>query len=243
MRKANQPPGVTAVLFDWDLTLAHVIGVSTYSERLRAIFRSGGLEYTLADIEAAMRSQQVDTALLKLSMLPGVPQTQVEITQYYRDILRRLGFVHDDAAFFDRLYDVFAELPLTLYDDTLFTLEQLQQRGIRLGIITNHSRLIRPVIDQFVGQFIPPRQVIISQEIDLYKPSPAIFRFAASELGVPPVNCFFVGDNLYVDAVGAVRQGEYSRSAWVDREEREKVRSLPPEITRVTSLSQVLDLV
>jgi HAD superfamily hydrolase (TIGR01509 family) len=243
MPKANQPQSVTAVLFDWDLTLAHVIGVSTYSERLRAIFHSGGLEYPLADIEAAMRSQQVDTALLKLSMLPGVPQTQVEITQYYRDILRRLGFDSEDAAFFNRLYDIFAELPLTLYDDALSTLEQLHQQGIQLGIITNHSRLIRPIIDRFVGQLIPPKQVIISQEIDLYKPSPAIFRFGASELGVAPVNCLFVGDNLYVDAVGAVKQGEYSRGVWVDREERERTRSLPAEIVRVTSLSQVLDYV
>ncbi len=235
---------ITAVLFDWDLTLAHVIGIKTFSERLQAIFHAGGLDFPLASIEAAMRSHHVDTAALKLPILPGVPQTQQDIANYYKEILWRMGYVNDDPALFDYLYNVFAELPLTLYEAALPVLQQLQQKGFTLGIITNHSRLIRPVASRYVGEYIPSEHIIISQEIQLNKPSPSIFRYAATQLRVPPANCLFVGDNLYVDAIGAVQQGGFAMGLWVDRKQNgEAKRPLPENVHRITSLIQVLDFV
>ncbi len=234
---------VAAVLFDWDLTLAHVIGIKTYSERLKAIFHHGGLDFPLADIEEAMRDHQINTAVLKLPLLPGVPQTQKEITDYYREILWRLGYTNDDDAFFDRLYDIFAELPLALYEDTLPTLEQLQRQGVKIGIITNHSSLIRPVIEEAVGRYIPTNYVLISQDAQLYKPSPVVFQAAASQLNVLPSNCVYVGDNLYVDAIGAVEQGGYALGLWIDREPPRKKKPFPENVHRITTLSQTLDFV
>jgi len=234
---------VTAVLFDWDLTLAYAVGVDTYSKRLQAIFRTGGISYSLADIEAAMRSHEVNTAFLQLPILPGVPQTQEDITRYYREILQRLGYINREDAFFDRLYDAFAELPIDLYADVQPTLEALRQQGGSLGIITNHSRLVRPLIEQYVGEFIAPEHIIISQELGINKPAPAIFRYAASQMQVSPAQCVFVGDNLYVDAVGAVEQGGYQMGMWIDRKETRLKRPLPPHVHRLTDLSQVISLI
>ncbi|MCP4428428.1 MAG: HAD family hydrolase [Chloroflexi bacterium] len=234
---------ITAVLFDWDLTLAYVVGIETYSERLQAIFRAGGLDFALTDIEIAMRNHQIDTATLKLPILPGVPQTQKDITDYYREILSRLGYVNDDDAFFDRLYDIFAELPLALYPTALSSLQQLRKQGITLGVITNHSRLIRPVIEKYAGAYFPPQHVIISQELQIDKPSPSIFRHAAAQLQVDPANCMFVGDNLFVDAIGAVEHGGYARGLWIDRKNTVTKRPPPENVYRITSLSQTLDFV
>lgn len=243
MQNMTRNRHITAVLFDWDLTLAHTTGIKTYSERLQAIFRAGGLDFPLAAVETALRSHRVDTAALKLPILPGKPQTQKDIADHYREILWRLGYVNDDPAFFDYLYNVFAELPLALYDAALPTLQQLKQKGVSLGIITNHSRLIRPVIDQYVGGFVPSEHVVISQEQQLDKPSPAIFEFAASQLHTPPANCAYVGDNLYVDAIGAIQQGEYALGLWIDRKRNGEKRRYPENVYRITSLRQVLDFV
>jgi HAD superfamily hydrolase (TIGR01549 family) len=243
MRKKKRQQRVTAILFDWDLTLAHVIGIETYSQRLQAIFQRGGLHYALADIEEAMRSYQIDTAMLQLPILPGVPQTQEDITDYYRDILRRLGYDNQDDAFFDHLYDAFAELPLELYESALPLLRHLKRKGRTLGIITNHSRLIRPVIDQYVGAYIPSEYVIISQELRLNKPQPAIFHHAAARLQVDPADCLFVGDNLHVDAIGAVEQGGYAGGIWIDRKNTSLRHSPPENVYRITSLSQITDFI
>lgn len=243
MKRQNKVTNITAVLFDWDLTLAHVTDIETYSERLQAIFRSGGLDFSLTDIESAMRSYQIDTAALKLPILPGVPQTQQDITTYYRDILWRMGYINEDNAFYDRLYDVFAELPLTMYDAAMPLLEDLSQQGIKLGIITNHSRLIRPIAERYVGHYIPNEHIVISQELKINKPAAAIFRYAATQLNTPPANCLFVGDNLFVDAIGAVENGGYGLGLWIDRKDT-AAKQLPPEsVHRITSLSEVVDFV
>ncbi len=243
MRKKKRQNSVTAVLFDWDLTLAHVIGIETYAERLQAIFRQGGLDFPLTAIENAMRDHQIDTASLRLPILPGVPQTPKDITDYYRDILGRLNYSNEDSAFFDDLYDAFADLPIILYDSVLPLLEQLQRKGIKLGIITNHSRFIRPVTQEYVGQYIPSEHVIISQELQLDKPDPVIFEHAAAQLKVAPHECLFVGDNLYVDAIGAVEQGGYAKGLWIDRKNTALRHPPPANVQRITSLSQVIDFV
>lgn len=235
---------ITAVLLDWDLTLAHVIGIQTYSERLKALFNSAGLDFSLAEIEAAMQRYENDAAAHAESAPSDLPQTPQDITDYYREILQRLGYPNDDVIFFDRLYHTFAELPITLYDDTLPTLQRLQAKDLSLGIITNHSSLIRPVIAQFVGRYISSEHVIISQDIQIHKPSPAIFRQAAAQLNVLPEECLFVGDNLNVDAIGAVRYGGYRLGLWIDRGKNSPTGiTLPENVHRITSLSQVLDFV
>ena len=238
MSKIKKRRWIKAVLFDWDLTLAHAHSINTYSERLQALFHSAGLSFSLPAIEAAMQSHQEQ--FFTASQV-GAPQTPQDITDYYRHILHRLGYVNEDDAFFDQLYHAFARLPVTLYDDSLATLQQLQQQRLTLGIITNHSNLIRPVIDRHVGQYIPTEQVIISQDVLMHKPAPAIFQHAARKLQVEPAQCLFVGDNLNVDAIGAVVQGGYGLGLWIDRETNGEKQQLSPGVHCITSLNQVID--
>jgi putative hydrolase of the HAD superfamily len=113
-----------------------------------------------------------------------------------------------------------------------------------LGIITNHSSLIRPVIREYVGDYVSDSHVIISQDLQVYKPNPVIFQHATRQIGVLPENCLFVGDNLEVDAMGAVQQGDFQRGLWIDREkETAVIPPLPQGVNRITTLSQIMAFV
>ncbi|MCB9419299.1 MAG: HAD family hydrolase [Ardenticatenaceae bacterium] len=244
MGKIKRRGEVTAVLFDWDLTLAYAEGIDTYGERLQTLFQYAGLSYTVEEIEAAVRDYQINTGTIDQKAPESILQTRQNIADYYRQILVRLGYVNDNWRFYDQLYDVFAKVPIILYPDSLPILQTLKKRNLVLGIITNHSSLIRPVIHTQVGKYVSDSHVIISQDLQVYKPDPVIFRQATRQIDVMPENCLFVGDNLEVDAIGAVQQGGFGLGLWIDREtDTTSIPPLPKNVHRITSLSQIIQFV
>lgn len=239
---------IKAVLFDWDMTMARVLGDTSSEARLQALFQWAGMEYSIDEIKTA-----VSTAHQTINLNGYVFQTQREIAQYYRDILCNLGEENTSSVVTNYLYDAYSYMPSVLYLDTLPVLRYLDQVGIKLGIISNHSRLIRPVIEGAIGDFVHSEHILISQEIGIYKPTPSIFLQAAAALELPPEACLFIGDNLEVDAIGAVEKGEFQMGLWLDREDAEKTTtstslstssySLPPHVHRITTLADVIDYI
>ena len=229
---------ITTILFDWDFTLARVLGDILQSERLAALFSTQGLNYTPDQFEAAMEKQQngAQQGFLGRSIKP---QTRQDIINGYFRILAYLGFKDRTRALGERLYSAYGILPNILYDDTLPTLRALQKKGFSLGIISNHSNSAREVIEEKVGEFIRPEHIIISQEIGVHKPAKTIFKQAVARMKVSPANCVFIGDNLDVDAIGAVERGGFSRGFWLDRAETNVDRTLPERVVRITSLDQL----
>jgi putative hydrolase of the HAD superfamily len=230
---------LAAVLFDWDLTLARALGDVTESERLASLFRSQGLDFAPEEIEAAMLKGQNRSGKGALSR-SGKPQRRRDIIHSYFQILTHLGVSERDWAFGNRLYDAHSYLPTFLYDESLPMLLSLQQRELSLGIISNHARSARAMMESFVGRYIPTSHIVISQEVGVHKPAKTIFRHAARRVGVAPARCMFVGDNLTVDAIGAVEQGGFGRGLWLDREGSGVDLALPDRVSRITSLDQVL---
>lgn len=236
----NMPTTITAVLFDWDLTLAQVLGEVSHSERLTALFQLEGLPFTHEQVQAALHSYQAEQNKLPQS---GMPQTQQDIANFYRQILVRLGHQNVNQAFVNRLYDAYALLPITLYKDALTTLRAIKRAKLEIGIISNHSNVIRPVIEKYTGGLVSPSSIIISQEEGVHKPAKTIFARAAARMQTAPENCLFVGDNLVVDAIGAVTQGEFGMGLWLDRNKKGATMMLPTNVHRITSLTQVLNFV
>ncbi|PID86722.1 MAG: hypothetical protein CSB13_02920 [Chloroflexi bacterium] len=229
------------VLFDWDLTLTRVVGDVSPEERLTALFQKEGLPYTLAEVEKAIRSYKREVKTGQLKRI-GKKQTQREIAQYYRDVLTRLDHMDLDWELMNRLYDAYSYLPHSLYEDVLPLLKRLKKQGFRLGIISNHSRLIRPVIEKTLRDFVQPEHIIISQEEGVHKPAKTIFKLASNRVGHLPEACVFVGNDLYVDAVGAVTAGEYGLGLWLDRDlDSRSLSGLPGRVYRINSLMLVLD--
>ena len=234
-------PLIKAILFDWDLTLAHTIGVGNSDERLTMLFQQQGLPYTLPEMqEAQSRRAAVQTVVPVLTI---VPQTKQAIKENYAALLTELQHPFVEDSLLEELYYGFAELPTALYADVTPTVLQLQAAGYELGIITNHTASVRPTIQRMVGDYFPAHTITISEEEDVYKPNGEIFQTAAARLGVAPEECVFVGDNKWVDAVGAVEQGGFQQGFWLNREGESLHSPLPDCVRMMTGLQDIFSLV
>jgi putative hydrolase of the HAD superfamily len=118
--------------------------------------------------------------------------------------------------FFSALYARFARADAwRIYPDVLPALKQLQARGLRLGVISNWDRRLRPLLRalNLYGCF---DAIIVSCDHGIQKPAPEIFRQAARKLGVQPVELLHVGDSPALDAQGARAAG--CRGIWLGRD-------------------------
>lgn len=119
------------------------------------------------------------------------------------DVLR--GLVLD-------LYDAFAHAPVWRVNEGLTPLlEGCAARGLRVGIVSNWDRRLRNLLDELaITSLADP--VIISAELGIEKPDPAIFRAAVDAWGVSPERILHVGDTWVDDVEGARAAG--LRPAW-----------------------------
>lgn len=113
---------------------------------------------------------------------------------------RRNGSIFDH-------YEVFPDVPATL--------AALQESGIAVGVVSNSDgdyqrRKLRAVgLDEFVDS------AVLSGDVGVSKPNPAIFHLAVEQLGVHPAHAVYVGDRWFTDAVGALRAG--LGAVWLNR--------------------------
>ena len=110
-----------------------------------------------------------------------------------------------------------------LYDDVLDCLEELS--GYGLGIISNgDSEQQRQKLHNLgiIGMF---STIVISGDIGISKPEAGIFITACERAGVAPDQCYFVGDNLKIDAEAGTKAG--LTGIWLNRDGREADTDLP----------------
>ena len=105
-------------------------------------------------------------------------------------------------------------------EDALPTLEDLKQRGYRIGLISNAAddENTQTLIDK--GKLRPYlEQIISSAKFGRRKPDPSIFQAALSHFGIPAEQAVMVGDSFEADIVGAHRAG--MQGIWITRRTRE----------------------
>lgn len=84
--------------------------------------------------------------------------------------------------------------------------------GTRVGIITNlGGQLSEDEALQLLGsagldKFLDPAGFISDGRAGVAKPDPAIYLFAAEQVGLPAERCLYVGENL-VEIIGALTAG------------------------------------
>jgi HAD superfamily hydrolase (TIGR01549 family) len=223
---------VSGVLFDWDGTLAKVGGFVSSSERLAMQMRNVGLSYY---------PEEIDVARKAVPELPECPAKR-DFLRYYVELLRLLGRNHDEEnrCMAKRMYEeVFAALPMPFYPDAEESLRDLAGKGLRLGIISNTGPKTGVAIREKVARYISVRHVITSGEVGVHKPAKSIFRLGASRLHIGRGRRIYIGDNLKVDAIGAVENGEYHWGLWIDREGNAEMGTLPPRVGRIVSLAEI----
>ena len=76
------------------------------------------------------------------------------------------------------------------------TLERLKSRGLKLGIVSNNTPEVRAHLAELgLDRFF--QSIVISEEVGLYKPDPAILELACEQLGAAPGDSVYLGDHPF----------------------------------------------
>jgi putative hydrolase of the HAD superfamily len=92
-------------------------------------------------------------------------------------------------------------------------LRELAATGRKLGIVSNADGTVEELLRaQSICQIgeglgVPVLAIVDSTVVGMTKPDPAIFRHAASQLGVEPDRALYVGDSVRYDVRGAEAAG------------------------------------
>lgn len=134
--------------------------------------------------------------------------------------LTHFGFLPDEAVSLDHCLEAYGWgcIPgIHVFPDVVPFLELLQQRGIKMGIVTNASQPMTLRDHELTGydliRFFPEtRHRISAADVGWLKPHAEIFRHALDALGTSPDETIFIGDNPVADVAGAQSAG--MRAVW-----------------------------
>jgi putative hydrolase of the HAD superfamily len=149
----------------------------------------------------------------------------------------------DDAQFaqWDASYSSAFRSAWRLHDDALPLLDSLRDMDVPVGALSNSSRDLS--VEKLARLGLTDRLPLLVSPDDLGfgKPDPRVFALACERLGSNPSRTAYVGDELDVDAQGALEAGLVG--VWLDRSG--STHGTPTAVLTVRSLAdvpQVLDL-
>ena len=162
---------------------------------------------------------------------------------YVREGWRRLLEQHatSDVAAADAAYAEYeATWPamMQLFDDSLTVLEAVQARYPMILLTngnTTHQRM--KIVTHDLERWF--RHVVVSEEVGLVKPDPAIFAHAIAPLGTLPEAALHIGDMRAQDIAGARAAGW--QSVWVNRAGAPATDEHHPNV-EIAALGELLDL-
>lgn len=218
------------VLFDVDDTLCDYAGARAV--RLRRAF---------ADALASGRSaedREVDLDALIAESIAIHPHG----TDHFADLLSRYGVERPDAIAGARnWYQTNRFLGLKLFPDAVDVIRRARAGGRGVGLITNGPAEVQRAKLELLGLLDHVDFALISGELGVAKPDPAIFREGLRLAGVDAGEALFIGDSPEFDIAGARASG--IRSVWVNRTGAAWSDAGDPpdhEVTDLTSLRALL---
>lgn len=170
----------------------------SFAELFASTAAAHGVDIEVEDVNAVRK--RIAPFLLELAEDSGVdqpsllPERSYDFWGYvYRRFLLELGI--EDEALVKRLFTVFSDsASYKLYDDSLPTLIELQNRGYRLGLISNFEGwLEKLLIELEVGHLFDT--TVISAVEGVEKPDPAIYELALARAGAEAARSAMVGDS------------------------------------------------
>jgi putative hydrolase of the HAD superfamily len=227
-----------AVLFDWTNTLSQF----AWDDALLAEGHRAGLAALGRADEAADYTEQY-----RADVLPAVTAVGAwAVLDYAAELRKVLGPVSDADldAFLDAEHDVWAAARSVAPGIDLL-LSRLNAMDVRLGIVANTwpdpARLLRREIASLgaaAGWF---ETIVLSGEVGVRKPDPAIFAIALDALALDPFDVYFVGDRLVDDIGGAGGVGMVTvQATWFHAERSDG--TIEPDFVAATT-ADVLDAV
>ena len=199
--KVKITPNFDTILFDLDDTL------HDREKTLRAFIRLFLQKYD-GNLEPDSRSV-FENGFLKMDEQGYRPREEV-FTELNKILTwRRAPELKEQLAFWYSEFPKCAEPVSDLYG----VLDFFQARNIKMGIVTNGSSAFQNTKIDRLGIRKYMKTIIISEEVNVRKPDPEIFRLALAEIKSKPGTTLFVGDNPVVDIKGALDSGLIS--VWV----------------------------
>jgi putative hydrolase of the HAD superfamily len=201
---------IEAVLLDYGHTLIyfderpHSALLGAYENVNRLLAETLERDVPAAQVMIEKVSQAVD-AEIQRDYAAGRAE-EVEIAAIYDTALRGIG-LELEPALIERVMELEQEGWLNsvhVGPDVVATLEELQRRGLRLGIVSNAAYLPRLMKEQLAFLDLAKyfSGVTFSSEIGVRKPHPAIYQDALAKVGIEASRTLFVGDRVREDVQG-----------------------------------------
>ena len=203
LRSLEQFGPITAVLFDFHRTL--VDGGDPYAALDAAWARTGRAGSLLGALGAGRHEALVQRVYHLWENVRAVdPDNRRDLSpvrhrELFGELMGRLPDMDGELA--QAYYDVMPDLWMP-YEEALPTLRELKRRGVRIALVSNVARNVRPILAR--GHLLALFDaVILSFEAGVVKPHEAIFQLALDALGALPGNALMVGDNPHDDGGAA----------------------------------------
>ena len=230
---------LSAVFFDWVNTLVHM-------EPDRHIMcvetcRNHGIE--IEPLAAARGIYAAEQQMPEGRPINWSEDTPADVFVHYNDIvLREAGVTPPDRATTLRIISEVRirarDVRFVPYEDVTTALQSLKQRGLKVAVLSNMSRPITSFLERLGLSALVDFAITSSEVEGNGKPEPPIFLEALARAGVEPANVIYVGDEPFVDGVGASRVG--ISPVLIDRV---GVYADFQDYERITNLDQLAELV
>ncbi len=201
-------------------TLIHA-DIAHVGEILQRILASLGIFRSLDEIETVWSNAEKEAKDTGLLSLFGKLPPEEYWFKWNSLVLNHLG-IEENAELVTAVHSKWNNAySFTLYPETRDVLMELQQRGLKLGLIsTAYEEEIHFYLEK-TGLEKTTFDIIVGVDTaECMKPHPDIFKYAIKRLDVKPEETIFVGDRVEVDYKGAENAGMYA--LLVDRTEKQK---------------------
>ena len=124
-----------------------------------------------------------------------------------------------------------------IFENSIPLLKELKKRGYTTGVITNGPSYLQNHKLDTSGLKPYLDIVVVSGDVGIHKPDPALFEYAAKKYGLNPAECVYVGDHPINDIQGALGAGMKAiRMNWGWFENQD----LRPDVPIITDIIDVL---
>jgi len=222
---------IRAITLDLDDTLWPIWPTIERAERALHVWLSEHAPMTSALFAnpAALREIRNETTTAR-------PDLKHDMSALRRESIRlALGRAGDDPLLAEPAFEVFfAERQrVTLFDDVLPALEFLSGRFPLVALSNGNADLKRVGLARYF------RASVSAREFGVGKPDPRIFHAAAGAVDTLPEFILHVGDDVTLDALGALNAG--MQAGWLNRSDALWPHEQEPHVT-LTHLGELKDL-
>lgn len=184
-----------AILFDIDDTLFSTSEFAARARRnaIRAMVRHGlrmDPDDALKELEEVISEFSSNYSSHFDKLLLRIPASFYENVN--PDILVAAGVIG---------YHETKSLELKPFDDVVQAMRVLFRTDLMLGVVSAGLRIkqAEKLIRLGLYPFLHPKAIFISDQIGISKPNPKLYQMACTQIGFPPENVMYVGDNPAMD--------------------------------------------